>query len=205
MKRKVIAVVRKLGVEDALKLVEVYVKAGVHAVEFAFDQHNLDSWKLTADSISMANAHFGKDIAVGAGTVLNLDQLSVAVDAGAKFIVSPNVNSIIIERTKENKLISIPGAFTPSEIEQAYEIGADYVKIFPADALGPNYFRALMAPFSHIKLLAFGGVTPDNINDYIIAGCAGVGVSGLLADRSRIGAGDFASIAEYAYKLVGDK
>jgi 2-dehydro-3-deoxyphosphogluconate aldolase/(4S)-4-hydroxy-2-oxoglutarate aldolase len=106
--------------------------------------------------------------------------------AGAKFIITPNTNPDLIRKVKVYGLVSIPGAFTPSEIETAWEAGADMVKVFPAGNLGPSYIKAVKAPLSHIPLMAVGGVNEKNTADFIAAGCCGVGVGGNLVNKNRI-------------------
>ena len=139
---------------------------------------------------------------VGAGTVIAAAQLDQAIEAGARFIVTPNCNPAIIRQAASAGLVTMPGAFTPSEITTAHEAGADYVKVFPVRALGPVYVKDVLAPLSHVKLVAVGGVSPANAADYIKAGCVGVGASGSLVDREWIAAGEYAKIADIAHQLV---
>ena len=123
---------------------------------------------------------------VGAGTVLNAEQVRLARDSGAGFIISPNTDRSVIEETKRLGLISIPGAMTPSEIVSAYSFGADIVKIFPAGILGINYFKAIRAPLEHIPMAAVAGITPDNIADFSKAGAVAFGISSGIYNREAV-------------------
>ena len=102
---------------------------------------------------------------------------------GGRFIISPNTNKDIIEYTVANQMVSIPGAMTPSEIEAAYEYGADFVKLFPVTSLGIDYVKAVRAPLCHIPLLAVGGIDLNNIKDYLKAGLCGFGIGSNIVDK----------------------
>ena len=119
-------------------------------------------------------------------------------------MITPNVNAALIRSCVAQGLVAMPGAFTPTEIAQAHAAGASFVKVFPAVALGPSYIKAIRAPLAHIPLLAVGGITPENIGGFIQAGCVGAGVGGVLADRSRVAAGDWAGVTEVARRLVAN-
>ena len=142
------------------------------------------------------------DMHVGAGTVVTAAQLDRAIAAGAEFIVTPNCNPQIIRAAGAAGLVTMPGTFTPTEMEVAHEAGADYVKVFPVRALGPAYVKDVLAPLKHLKLIAVGGVSPENAADYIKAGCVGVGASGSLVNKEWIAAGEYGRIADVARRLV---
>ena len=114
------------------------------------------------------------------------------------YIITPNTNCDLIRRVKEYGLLSFPGAFTPSEIVEAYEAGADAVKVFPVGNLGPSYIKAIKAPLSHIPLMAVGGVNEKNAAGFLAAGCCGIGVGGNLVNKSWIEAGEWDKITELA-------
>ena len=130
-------------------------------------------------------------VLVGAGTVLSAAQVDQAVDAGALYIVSPDANPEVIRRTRERGAVSVPGAFTPTEIAAAHAAGADYVKLFPAGVLGTDYVKAIRAPLAHIPLLAVGGIEPANIPSFLKAGVVGFGIGSNLVDKKLIQAGRF--------------
>src|SRR5205823_11478526 len=116
-------------------------------------------------------------------TVLDVDTCRAAIDAGAEFVVSPVCKfELIAVAAAANKPIMI-GAYTPTEAQSAHEAGADFIKIFPADSLGPNYIRALRAPLPHLRIIPTGIAKADDVTDFIKAGCAGVGLGSLLVSR----------------------
>ena len=129
-------------------------------------------------------------------------QRKLAAAAGAEYIISPNVNVEIIRATKAAGLLSIPGAFTPSEIVTAHEEGADFVKLFPADCIDLHYIKAIRAPINHIPLLAVGGVTPEKLGDYLKAGMAGAGIGSILVKGEDVAADNFEAIAQRAARYV---
>ncbi len=126
------------------------------------------------------------EIHVGAGTVLTLEQLERAVEAGATYIISPHADPLIIRRTRELGLVAIPGAYTPTEIQQAHAAGADFVKLFPASEAGTGYVRALRGPLPDIRLLAVGGVSLENMTDFMKAGIQGFGIGSDLLSAPRL-------------------
>ena len=155
---KIIAIVRGLPKEYMTRLAEALYAGGIDLMEVTFHQQKPETWKDTAAAIAAVDSCMEGKMLVGAGTVLTLEQLDMARDAGANYIITPNTNCDLIRRVKEYGLLSFPGAFTPSEIVEAYEAGADAVKVFPVGNLGPSYIKAIKAPLSHIPLMAVGGV-----------------------------------------------
>jgi 2-dehydro-3-deoxyphosphogluconate aldolase/(4S)-4-hydroxy-2-oxoglutarate aldolase len=134
--------------------------------------------------------------------VLNSEQVVAAMNAGATYIISPNVDDDVIRLTKALKLVSIPGAMTPSEVAHAYKVGADIVKLFPAGHLGTKYIKELRAPLSHIPLLATGGVNEESLPGFLDAGCAGAGVGGRLADKKLLAEKNYGEIRKRAEAFV---
>ena len=139
---------------------------------------------------------------VGAGTVLTIDQLHLAKDAGAAYYVSPNLNMNVIAEAKRLGLGALPGVLTPSEAVAAYEAGADAVKLFPAGSMGAGYLKAIRAPLSHIPIVVVGGIDAGNVAEFIKAGAIGAGVGGHLAKKELIISGQFDVIEREAKKLV---
>ena len=195
----IVAIVRGMEPGTCLRLAEAYLAGGIRLVEVTFDQTG-DSEKTLA-AIAAIRREFSAEMCVGAGTVLTADQLKGVVDAGGEFMVTPNVNPALIALAAKNGLATMPGAFTPSEIVTAHEAGADVVKVFPIRALGSQYIRDVLAPLKHIKLMAVGGVTPDNAAEFLKAGCVGVGASGALVNREWIAAGDWRRIEREARRF----
>jgi len=197
-KNKVITICRRLYGKDLFNLVSALNQGGMNMVEVTFDQSDSDCIKNTTEAIHMLVEKFGSKMAIGAGTVLTKEQVKAAKDAGGSYIISPNVDVEIIKYTKELGLVSMPGAMTPSEILTAHNAGADFVKLFPAGYLGFDYVKNIIAPISHVKLVATGGVTEENLLEYLKLGFAGAGVSGRLADKKLITAGNFEEITKRA-------
>lgn len=198
----IVAIIRGFEPEICLRLAQAYAQGGIDHVEVTFNQKAPDTWKDTAQAIRSIKEHFGPAMKVGAGTVLTQEQLSLCEDAGGEFMVTPNVNPELIHKCVADGLVAMPGALTPSEVVEAYDAGAMYVKIFPAGSLGPGYIKAIKAPFSHIPLLAVGGIGPDNVADFIKAGCVGAGVGGNLTNKEWIAAGEWDKITAVAAALV---
>jgi len=133
-------------------------------------------------------------ITVGAGTVLDRNSLQEAVDAGATFIVSPVLVEDVVKYCVKNRIPVFPGALTPQEVYNAWNAGATMVKVFPSNFFGPEYFKELKGPFDGIKLLACGGVTPENIKDYFTNGASAVAFGASVFKKEWLAKGDFASV-----------
>ena len=202
LENKVVSIVRRVYGDDLLKLAHALCDGGVKMIECTFDQQDPCCIEKTTEAISMLCAEFGDRMYFGAGTVLSAKQVDAAAEAGAKYIISPNVNPYVIGHTKELGLVSIPGAMTPTEILSAHDLGADIVKLFPATTLGFKYIKDILAPITHVKLMATGGVTEENFADYLSLGFVGAGVSGRLSDKKLIAAGDFDTIRQRAAAFV---
>lgn len=198
----IVAIIRGFEPDICLKLTEAYVKGGLDMVEVTFNQKAPETWKDTAAAIKAIKANFGDVVKVGAGTVLTEEQLTICEDAGGEYMVTPNVNVDLIRKCVADGLMAMPGAITPSEAVTAWNAGASYVKLFPIGVLGPGYVKAVMAPLSHIPFLAVGGIGPDNIADFIKAGCVGAGVGGNLTNKEWIAAGEWDKITATAAALV---
>ena len=199
---KVVAIVRGFAPDICLKLADSYRQGGIRLVEVTFNQKAPDTWKNTAAAIKAIRGEFDGEVRAGAGTVLTVDQLSMCVDAGGEYIVTPNVNPTLIRSAVERGLAAMPGAVTPSEAVDAWEAGASFIKLFPAGSLGPGYVKAVRAPLSHIPFLAVGGVSAANAAEFMRAGRVGVGVGGNLTNKEWIAEGAWDRISEAAKELV---
>ena len=188
--RKIIVIVRRTYGENLIKLAGALYNGGIRLIEVTFDQADSECLKKTGEAIKSLNENF-PDMLIGAGTVLNKEQVDTAYKAGGKFIISPNTNGKVIEYTKELGLVSIPGAMTPTEIIAAHEFGADLVKVFPAAYLSLGYLKDIKGPISHVKLLATAGIKEENFGEYLKAGYIGAGISGRLTEKTVIESGDF--------------
>ncbi len=200
--KAIVVIIRGVAEEKLPPLLDALCEGGIRWAEITFDQKNPDTNEKTAQNIAMLKQRFAGKMHIGAGTVMTLKQAKLAIAAGAEFLISPNTNPKIIRYTASKNVISMPGAYTPTEIAAAYEAGADVVKVFPADALGVSYFKAVMAPLSHIPMMAVGGVNEKNVGDFLKLGLFGVGVGSALTPKQKIAEGDFAAITEMAKKFT---
>ena len=142
------------------------------------------------------------EIVLGAGTVLDAETARAVVEAGARYVVSPVFKEDVLREAQRLGAAAMPGCFTPTEILTAWEAGADIVKVFPATALGPSYFRDLRGPLPHLKLMPTGGVSLSNAGEWIRAGAAAIGVGTALVDTAAIAAGRFSEITARARQFV---
>lgn len=197
-KEKIIVIVRGYTGETLLSLAEAMYAGGVRFMEVTYDHGGTFSTADTARDIAMLVRHFEGRMHIGAGTVLSVEEVEATHRAGGEYIISPNVNATVIQRTRELGMLSMPGAFTPSEAQMASEAGADFVKLFPVDALGPSYVKALKAPLCHIKMLAVGGVNETNLGAYLKAGASGFGIGSNIVNKKMIAEGDFEGITALA-------
>ena len=199
---KVIIIVRGVGREKLLSLSDALIEGGITLMEITYTAHDESSDERIADDIRALTEHTAGRMYIGAGTVTRERQVELTLKAGGKFIISPDTDPSIIRATKDSGLISIPGALTPSEITAAYRYGADFVKLFPANQMGPSYLKAIKAPLSHIPILAVGGVNENTIPDYLAAGATGFGIGTNFGDPEYLKCGRFDKITEAARKYV---
>jgi 2-dehydro-3-deoxyphosphogluconate aldolase / (4S)-4-hydroxy-2-oxoglutarate aldolase len=196
-KRAVVAVIRGANLETIIPMASALKEGGVTALEIT-----METPKALA-IIEKAADVFGDEIFVGAGTVLDAETARAAIMSGAKFVFSPTVRKETIEMTKRYGVISVPGAFTATEILTAYEYGADVIKVFPAGSVGPGYFKNLAGPLPHIPLMPTGSIDMENAKDYIRAGAVAVGVGSSLVDPKKDFTDDYLRlITENARKLM---
>lgn len=142
------------------------------------------------------------ELVVGAGTVLSVDDAAAAVDAGARFLVSPVTDPAVIGWCRDRGVVSIPGAFTPTEMLTAWRAGADVVKLFPGPPDGPSYLRSILGPLPELRLFPTSGVTLENCGEYLRAGAFGVGFVGCLFDPDDLAASRFDAIRDRAEAMV---
>ena len=200
-KGKIIAIVRGISSEKIVALAKALNDGGIKCIEVTFDQSSPEGIEETVRSIKLLS-EMDEDICVGAGTVMSTEQVRMAHDAGARYIISPNANAEVIKETKRLEMVSIPGAFTASEAAYAYDCGADIIKIFPGGLLGTAYIKALKAPLSHIPFTAVGNINQNNCAEYIKAGCVGFGVGGSLVSKTLVNEGRFDVITATAKEYI---
>jgi len=192
-----IPVLRAKSSTEAHALVEALLTGGVTVVEVTMTVPG------AIGVIQSLRQIHGDRLLLGAGTVLDAQQCTAAIDAGAEFIVSPSLHLDVISKTKELGKVSIPGALTPTEVVTAWNAGADYVKVFPCSAMGgASYLKALKAPLPHIRLIPTGGVTLDTASQYLKAGAAALGVGGDLVNSAALAEGKPEVIIDAAKKYL---
>jgi len=192
----VVAVVRMREAVPLAQVAEALAEGGIGAIEFTMTTPG------ALKVIEEVTARYGERVVWGAGTVLDPESCRAAILAGARFVVAPTLNPRVIEVCRRYSVIAVPGAFTPTEILTAWECGADVVKVFPATALGPRYFKDVLAPLPQVKLLPTGGVSLENAGDFIQAGAVAIAVGSNLVRPDDVAAGRFAALAERAAKFV---
>lgn len=201
-KNKLIVISRGVYDDDLIKCAELLIKAGVKVIEVTFDQSSKNALIDTGHSISLLKEKFDNKLFIGAGTVMNKEQVLCAKDAGADFALAPNTDIDVIKCMKQNNLIAIPGALTPSEIVNAYNAGADLVKVFPIDSFNVEYIKSIKAPISHIPLIAVGGVNHNNAIQLLNNGYVAVGVGSYIINSKLIKQGNYDAVFENASKFV---
>ena len=201
-KEKLITIVRGVEKEKLIPLAEAMYTGGIRLLEVTYSANGKVSDEETAECIKILSEHFEGRMYIGAGTVLSEKQVELTKNAGGKFIISPDTNEKVIKKSRELSMVSMPGALTPSEAQKAHIAGADFVKLFPVSNLGADYVKAVKAPLSHIKFLAVGGITLDNMKDYLKAGVCGFGIGSNIVDKKLIDANDFSAITVLAEKYV---
>lgn len=175
--QRIVAIIRGITGEGLDSLVGTLVESGIRIMEVTVDTPGV------YDKIQRIKDEYGDEVAVGAGTVLDSETARTAISAGAEFLVSPSLNVDVIKTAKRYGKAVFPGCMTPTEIVQAFEAGADVIKVFPASVVGPRYFRELSGPLGHIPLMPTGGVNLDNARAYVEAGAAAVGLGSALVGR----------------------
>jgi len=193
----VVAVVRAKSAEQVVPLSEALIEAGFRAVEITMTTPN------ALDGIKQASNRFSDVASIGVGTVLNAETARRAIDAGAEFIVSPITKAEIAQVAAAAARPVMLGAYTATEAQTAFDAGTDYVKLFPADSLGPGYIKALRAPLPHLRIVPTGGVSLDNIFDFFAAGCPAVGLGSSLISKDMLQNNDWAALKRVAAQFVG--
>lgn len=203
-KEKIIVIIRGVEKEKLILLSEALYEGGIRLIELTFDAKGIISDEETSKNIEMLVNHFENRLAIGAGTVITKNQVELTKKAGGKFIISPDTCPEIISKTREIGLVSVPGALTPSEMQLAHKNGADFVKLFPVANLGIDYVKAVLAPLSHIKSLAVGGINENNIKNYLNAGVYGFGIGTNIVDKKALAVNDYKAITELSRKYVSE-
>lgn len=198
----VTAILRGIPREKLAPVAGALYDGGIRLLEITFNQKSPSRLEDTAEAIRYVKETYHGALLVGAGTVISPEEALAAKQAGAEFILAPNVDAQVIRTAVELGLCAIPGAMTPTEIAAAYAAGAQIVKLFPAGNLGLDYCKAVMAPLNHIPMIAVGGVDQHNLPAFLKAGFLGVGVGSCLTNRKMIEDGDYAALEALAGEFV---
>ncbi len=199
---KITAILRGIDNDRVCQVIDALYDGGIRLLEVTFNQKSETKIEDTVYAIRYAKEKYQGRMYVGAGTVMSVEDLLAAHEAGAEFILSPNVNFDVIKKAVELDVCAIPGAMTPSEIASSYEAGAELVKLFPAGNLGLSYCKAVMAPINHIPMIAVGGVDDKNLGDFLKAGFVGAGIGSNLTDKVMIANKDFEGIRKLAERYM---
>lgn len=192
---KLIAIVRGISKKNIINTVNALYAGGIRLIELTLLQDSDETIKNSLEMLRLVHDEFGDKIVLGAGTITAKTQAELAIKAGAEYILSPNTNEDVIRVTKEMGKVSIPGVLTPTEIKHASQLGADFVKLFPAGVFGTEYLKTIRSPLSNIPILAVGKINIGNMKSFLDAGAVGVGIGAELVDKNHIEAGDFDKIA----------
>jgi len=193
---RTIAVIRTLDPVIGVQLATAVAMGGIRLIEIAWNSEQPEALIATLRQAI-------PDCKIGVGTILNRDQLEAAIAVGAEFVFTPHVDVDLIQRAIAHNIPIIPGAFSPTEIVQAWQAGASSVKVFPISALGGiAYIRSLQAPLGHIPLIPTGGVTLESAPALITAGAVAVGLSSALFPKEWVQQGNWSEIANQAAQLV---
>lgn len=195
-KHKIVAIVRLDDLSTAQHIADALVAGGIRAIEFTLT--NLDA----VSTIAAMRETVDKTVAIGAGSVITADQVQSVADAGAQFVVSPISKRDVIAACQARDLPAMPGAFTPSEIQQAWEWGASVVKVFPANHLGKRYIKDVKAPLPHLRLMPTGGINAENIREYLDLGAFAVGVGSSLINNKVVADQDWNRLRQNAQRYV---
>ena len=195
-KNKIIVITRGIYGEELLRLSEALYEGGIRAFEITYDPADPNTLDTIRKNVEALDAKFQGKLLLGVGTVLNREQVRNAKEAGANF------SRAVVEETLEQELVSMPGAMTPTEICEADEAGADFIKLFPAGTLGLKYCKDIYAPLHHVKYIATVGVTEETFRQYLEIGFAGAGISSMLVDKKLRAEGNYAELTERARRFT---
>jgi 2-dehydro-3-deoxyphosphogluconate aldolase/(4S)-4-hydroxy-2-oxoglutarate aldolase len=197
-KRKAVSVLRVKEEDKLKKVIEAIAEGGVSVAEITMTVPN--AIKL----IEKMSQELDENIIIGVGSVLSKEVAEEAIKAGAKYVVSPILKKEIIEMAQKYDVPVMPGCFTPTEIYSAFEMGADIAKVFPADIVGMPFFKAILAPMPHLKLMPTGGVSLTNAGDWLKAGACAVGIGSALLDDKAIKEENYLKLTENAKTIMNN-
>ena len=192
----IVSIIRAKSGEQLVEVAKALYDGGIDVIEVTFTVPGV------LDIISAVKKELGDRILLGAGTVLDTESARAAILAGAEFIVTPTVKPEVIQLCNRYSKAVMPGALTPTEILTAWEAGADFVKVFPADVGGPGYLKAVHGPLPQVRLLPTGGVDLNTLPAFVKAGASAVGLGSALVEKSAVESGDMDRIRTLAEQYV---
>ena len=191
-----VAIVRVRRPELTLPLAKALVAGGIRAVELTMSIPN------ALEAVRTIDRELGDKILLGVGTVIDDDTCRAAIDAGAKYVISPITRPSLVAVAHALDRPVMLGAYTPTEAQAAHEAGSDFVKIFPADTLGPSYIKSLLAPLPHLKIVPTGGVNLDTMEAYLAAGSAALGTGSALLKKEIIAEENWGELERLAKRFA---
>ena len=192
----IVAIIRNDTNHDLIQVVDAIHSGGIDVVEITMTTPG------ALDTVGSVTKRYGSNLLIGVGSVLDTETARMAILSGAEFIVSPITKPDVIELCNRYGKVVMPGAFTPTEILRAWELGADYVKVFPADIAGAPYIKAVKAPLPQISIIPTGGIGLNNAAEFVTSGSVALGVGSTLVNKQTIAQKQFKKLTEISQKLV---
>ncbi len=191
-----LAVLRAPDPAGARRAVDALVEADVRGIEITYSTPD------AASVIAGVKETYGDEVLVGAGTLVTHAQVTEAAEAGASYLVSPGLDDEVVASMRATSLPAMAGVLTPTEVMRGVRLGLDVMKLFPGSLGGPSYLRSLRGPFPDVPFMPTGGVSADNVGDWLAAGAIAVGAGSELASAGDISSGDFAGIREKGRRFL---
>lgn len=192
----IVAILRGIGGDELLPLAGALYDGGIRAIEVTCNTRGY------LDMIQSLAAAMGDKLAVGAGTVLSPAAAQLVIDAGAQFVLAPDLNPEVVRLVHQYRKLAIPGVASATELLAAYRLGVDMVKLFPAGALGARYLKELRGPLQQAAVMPVGGITLANLPEFVRAGAYAFGVGGELVDKAAVARGDYVAIQQKAQAFI---
>ena len=191
-----LAILRNVPADILIPYVESIKKGGVKIFEVALNTPD------GLEQIRTLREYFGDEIMVGAGTAINVERAKAAIDAGAQFLLAPSTDAPVLAYCRDNGIAILPGGLTPTDVSVCVSYGFDVIKLFPAGDMPMSYVKSLKGPFDNTDYVAIGGVTPDNIDEFLKKGCIGVGLGSNMLPKEAVKSRDWEAGTEYVKALV---
>ncbi len=193
---RLVVILRDIADDQIIPVAEALYQGGIRLLEITMNTEG------AVHQITQLSRLFQDKMMIGAGTVWDTETAQAAIEAGAAYLITPNLDEEVIAYGKNQQIDVLPGVMTPTEIVRAYRAGAAMVKLFPFGSLGVRYLRELQGPLRHISMVAVGGITLDNIKEVFAAGAAGIGIGGSVLDQEAMRKGEYHVLSDKARKFV---